>query len=713
MPESANRPKQIVTVSRRATIKQAAEKMLAHKIGCVIVNDDCDRFVGLITEHDIAHYVAGTSGMCEHQYVSDIMTDQVVSCAPGTPASRVREYMTQYRIRHLPIVENGVVIGILSARDIMAQQLQEDRAAAEQVAMLSNCLKSIDLHEAAEIVAAEAPKLFEAQNCVLCLYRHGEYTDQPELISSGRCPCLSSKSVCQKEIQMLTDDDEYCRESIDIECQQCGGRAPRVVIPLDVVGLPEADSGKKKRLTGFLCMCGLSPANVWNPELISYKARLSKEIVTAHLSNATRYQQTRLTSLTDSLTGVGSRKLLEDKLQTECDRAHRYGRPFSVAIIDLDHFKMVNDVLGHATGDEAIRKLAACVNAEKRTADVLARFGGDEFVILMPETSGKESQILLERIRQKVRQISVSEDIKLSVSCGVAQTEVGQEDPRDVMRRADLALYDAKNAGRNCVRLWDKSMARLLNTDDLEIEKIKSLQRRVLGLSEKAETMFMESIWGLVRALEAKDGHAKAHTENVIHYAVGIAHKLNLGPTQIELIRRAAMIHDIGKIGIPDAILAKPTDLTPHERRIVEQHPLIAVRILEKMSFLERELEIVRHHHEKWNGQGYPDGLTKLGIPLGARILAVADTFDALTASRTYHERRSIAEAMRILTDSGGYELDPDAVEAFGEWVQDVAQRYGKHLDTLLVSDLFGCGPAPEEAEPDKAVAQPVAFAPA
>ncbi len=699
MPESADRPKKIVTVNQRDTIKQAAEKMLAHKIGCVIVSDDCDRFVGLVTEHDIAHHVAAMDGNCGTQCVSEIMTDQIISCAPGTPSSQVREFMTKHRIRHLPIVENGVVVGILSARDIMDQQLLEDRAAAEEVAMLSNCLKSIDLHEATEIVAAEAPKLFEAQNCVLCLYRDGDYTNEPELISASRCPCLDSKPIFQKDIQSLTDDGEYCREVMNVECQQCGGKAPRVVIPLDIVGLPEADSGKKRRLIGYLCMCGLSPTNAWNRELISYKAKLTKEIVTAHLSNATRYQQARLTSLTDPLTGVGSRKLLEDKLQSECDRARRYGRPFSVAIIDLDHFKMINDTLGHAIGDDAIRKLAACMDQEKRTPDVLARFGGDEFVILMPETPGKDSRVLLERIRIKVRQINVSEDISLSISCGVAQTEAGHEDPRDVMRRADLALYDAKNTGRNCVRLWNKDMARLLNTDDLEIEKIKSLQRRVVGLSEKAETMFMESIWGLVQALEAKDGHTKAHTENVMHYAVGIGQRMDLGPTHIELIRRAAMIHDIGKIGIPDAILTKPGDLTPHERRIIEQHPLIAVRILEKMSFLERELEIVRHHHEKWNGQGYPDGLARLGIPLGARILAAADTFDALTASRTYHQRRSVVDALGILMDSSGYELDPDVVKAFGVWIQEVADRCAKDLDKLVLGDLFGRVADPDQGD--------------
>ena len=711
MLESSNRPGKIITVSHTDTIKQAAATMLAHNVGCLIVNDDEGRFIGLVTERDIAHHIAESSESIGITHVTSIMTDHVVSCAPGTAASEVRELMTKHRIRHLPIVDAGMVVGILSARDIMGQQLLEDRAAAEEVAMLSNCLKSIDLNEAAEIVAAEAPKLFGAKNCVLCLYNNDDSADGPELVSSNRCPCLDGHLRSPGTAADPSAEGGYLSDEISAECESCGGQPPRLVIPLDIQGLTEAESGTEKRLSGYLCMCGLAPAGASNRELISYKAKLTREIVTAHLTNATRYQQARLTSLTDALTGVGSRKLLEDKLQAEYARAKRYERPFSVAIIDLDHFKMVNDVLGHATGDEAIRKLAACMRSEKRAPDVLARYGGDEFVILMPETKASEAQVLLERIRGQVAQIRLPQDTSLSMSCGVAESDPSQDDARDMMRRADLALYEAKNAGRNCVRLWDKTMARPINANDLEIENIKTLQRRVAGLSEKAEKMFMESIWGLVQALEAKDSHAKRHTENVMHYAVGVAQTMELGPKHTDLIQRAAMIHDIGKIGIPDAILCKPGNLTPHERKVIEQHPVIAVRILEKMSFLEREVAIVRHHHEKWNGQGYPDGLARTAIPLGSRVIAVADTFDALTASRAYHQSRSIPEALRILTDSTGYELDPDAVSAMVTWFANVSQQCHKDLEHLTLDDLHRWPDIQDEAKTtdEVLVAQPVA----
>ncbi len=689
MLESANRPGRIVTVSPQDSIQKAAATMRTHNVGCLIVNNPAGEFVGLITERDIAHRIATATQSFDNTEVAEIMTDHVVFCTPRTPTGEVRQLMTTHRIRHLPIIDDGRVVGILSSRDIMDRQLAEDRAAAEEVAMLSNCLKSIDLNEAAEIVAVEAPKLFGAKNCVLCLHRIGAGEDAgPELVSSNRCPCLDGHMKANRNDADSLVEAGYCDDIVPTECLESGGETPRVVIPLDITGLKEADSGREKRLSGYLCMCGLDPLVASNRELVTYKAKLTREIVTAHLTNATRYQQARLSSLTDPLTGVGSRKLLEDKLQSEFDRAKRYKRPFSVAIIDLDHFKMINDVLGHGVGDEAIRKMAACMKSQKRTPDVLARYGGDEFVIVMPETRAADAQTLLERIRSKIREIRLPQDTGLSMSCGVAESDPSQDDPRDVMRRADLALYGAKNAGRDCVKLWDETMARLIDAEDLEIEKIKTLQRRVAGLSEKAEKMFMESIWSLVQALEAKDSYAKRHTENVMHYSVGIAQTMELGPKHVDLIRRAAMIHDIGKIGIPDSILTKPGDLTPHERKVIEQHPMIAVRILEKMSFLEREVAIVRHHHEKWNGQGYPDGLARTAIPLGSRVICVADTFDALTATRSYHDERLIIEALRILKDSAGYDFDPDVVAALVTWFENISIQCGIDLNSLTLANL-------------------------
>jgi len=704
MHENTEQAPQIISIQHSATAKEAADKMLGNQVGCLVVYDDSGKLVGILSERDIVSRAVAPSRNLEEISVSEIMTAHVVSCSGDTPPSRAREIMTAHRIRHLPVVEKGVVVGILSARDLIGLQLIEDKAAAEEVAMLSKCLKSIDLNEVANIITREAPKLFEVDRCVLCFRKKQKKTESLALVSRGKCKCPEEHLLLLGQDGGLLDQGGFYWDDIPEVCEQHGGHHPRLVVPLDLSASQDSLDKQSEPLRGYLCMCSFADRACVNKELVSYKARLAREVLNAHLTNARLYQQARITSLTDALTGVGSRKYLEDKLQAECARAGRYRRSFSVAIIDLDHFKTINDVLGHASGDGALKKLAACMHEQKRAPDVLARYGGDEFVILMPETKAKDACVLLERLRATVQQIEIAANVSMTISCGVAQSSEDYADSSsDLIRRADLALYEAKSAGRNCVKVWDETMSKRLKAGDIELEKIRKLQRRIAGLSEKAETMFMQSIWGLVQALEAKDAYAKKHSENVMHYATNMAAVLGLSCQQTELIRRAAMIHDIGKIGVPDAILSKPGKLTPHERRIIEQHPLIAVRILGKMSFLKQEIAIVRHHHEKYNGEGYPDGLSETAIPRGARILAVADMFDALTSPRSYHDSRSVPQALGILADSAGYELDPEVVKAMSCWIEQIAAQLGKRLAQLTTADLmqsqeqFGDSGAPEQ----------------
>jgi diguanylate cyclase (GGDEF)-like protein len=708
MEEIVERPVSIVAVTCDTTIKSAVDIMSGNHIGCLIVNDRNGKFAGIVTERDIVCRAVASSMDLEKTKITEIMTPHIVSCSVGTPSGRAREIMAAHHIRHLPVIDNDVVVGILSARDLMGQQLLEDRAAAEEVAMLANCLKSIELTEAADTVTVEVPRLFKATRCLLCLWRKSlnssEDSDEPPVIASDTA-CLNSKERLSSQIKEgeLAIESGFYSDNIPDECRKAGVQSPRMIIPLSISGVKE---DYKECMSGYLCMCGLTHDSIINRELTCYKAKLTREILTSHLTNASLYHQARLTSMTDALTGVGSRRLLEKKLEVECARSKRYKRPFSVAILDLDNFKSINDVFGHAVGDEALKKLAECMTSQKRIPDILARYGGDEFVILMPETKADDALKFLERIRNKVHQIEVQESVSTTISCGIAQSKPDFSDSSsDVIRRADLALYEAKSAGRNCVKLWNKEMSKALRAGDIEFERIKRLKRRVAGLSEQAEKMFMQSIWGLVQALEAKDPYAKKHSENVTHYTVGIAEMLNISSKQLDILRRAAMIHDIGNIGIPDAILSKPGKLTPHERKIVEQHPLIAVRILDKMSFLEQEVKIIRSHHEKWNGQGYPDGLLSTTIPIGARILAVADTFEALISDRSYHNPRTIAEAIEILRDSSGYDFDPNVVKALVMWIQQV-NNHNENMGQLTAEDLLAAKKHLDERATAKLVAE-------
>ncbi len=250
-----------------------------------------------------------------------------------------------------------------------------------------------------------------------------------------------------------------------------------------------------------------------------------------------------------------------------------------------------------------------------------------------------------------------------------------------------MALYEAKKSGRNRTKTW-KDIKDGGTRQRLELYRIQEFQNRVADVSAHSKEVFVQSMWGLVQAIEARDKHTRSHSDNVMRYAVAIAEAMGVCTEDIDVIRRAAMIHDVGKIGVPDNILRKPGPLTSEERAVIEQHTLIGVRILDQMRFLERELPIVRSHHERWDGNGYPDGISGMTIPLGARVLGVADAFDAITADRVYRKSRPVSQALAILAEGSGSQFDPTAVEAMLRWVEQTSSKLGKD-DDVTSADLL------------------------
>jgi diguanylate cyclase (GGDEF)-like protein/putative nucleotidyltransferase with HDIG domain len=394
---------------------------------------------------------------------------------------------------------------------------------------------------------------------------------------------------------------------------------------------------------------------------------------------------------TDELTGLWNRRRFLEMLDHELRRARRGQADLTVALIDVDHFKGINDTRGHAFGDRVLEAVAEALQEGARDSDTVARFGGDEFAVLMPQTTVEDAQTPLSRIRQRVSatQISDGEDaLQVTLSIGAAGWDHQQVRKADVlMRLADEALYAAKEDGRNTVRTWDQVRRQQKEEPPPEREAIERLERQVGDLSARSKEMFMQSIQGLVNALEARDIYSRNHSENVTQLAVGIATVMDLGQEQLETIRRAAMIHDIGKIGVPDVILRKPAGLSPSERRVMEQHVLIGTRILRQLQFLENEIPIVRHHHERWDGRGYPDCLAGDGIPLGARIVAVADALDAMTSERVYRPAHRLHDALRILVEGAGTQFDPKAVDAALQWALQ-ARRKADEGAELTPADL-------------------------
>lgn len=323
------------------------------------------------------------------------------------------------------------------------EQVKNMHSAAEQVAMLSKGLRSLDLDDVVNLVSREVPRLFDAQWGLLCL-------------PQGPCPHQGSANALHRQQCQCPSDlvptlasgsEKDAIGPLPSNCQLAGGQAPRMTIPLT---LQASTASATQTPNGYLCLCHL--AKPQEQELLLYKASLLQDVISANLSNAMLYDQVRRTSEQDTLTGAYTRRVFEQKLEAEFDRATRYGCPFCVAIIDVDRFKQVNDSLGHLAGDALLGKLAQAVRAEARATDVFARYGGDEFALIMPQTSHEDALVLIDRVRQGVEKVAMAE--RLTISCGVSEYNAQLDDnASSLLRRADAALYQAKHDGRNRTQL--------------------------------------------------------------------------------------------------------------------------------------------------------------------------------------------------------------------------------------------------------------------
>ncbi|MCP4591198.1 MAG: diguanylate cyclase [bacterium] len=406
-------------------------------------------------------------------------------------------------------------------------------------------------------------------------------------------------------------------------------------------------------------------------------------------------------AITDGLTGLYNHDHLNRILDNEWKRARRYGSPMSIIMMDIDYFKAVNDTYGHLVGNDVLEAVAAILRNTTRDVDFLGRFGGDEFAIAAPEATLDEAAALAERIRLTICERLDLEPLKdhiLTASLGVASAD----DPRvhsaaDLVELADRALYVCKRSGRNCV-----STARDVQGEDepsaplVQQEEVEVLRKRVAVLSVQAKKVYVQSISALTQALEEKDPYSAKHSINVSHYAEQIAREMGCNEALVMSVRNAALLHDVGKVGIPDRVLLKPRSLNELEQNVMRQVPLISTRIVDHLHILESELHIIRHQHEYFNGSGYPAGLEAKQIPIGSRILLVADAFDAMTTDRVYRPRRSMAESLAELRRCSASQFDPRAVHTLEQLAARNRKTWQHRIDETVASvRLFTPASAP------------------
>jgi diguanylate cyclase (GGDEF)-like protein len=353
-------------------------------------------------------------------------------------------------------------------------------------------------------------------------------------------------------------------------------------------------------------------------------------------------------ALTDPLTGLGNHRNFQERLQRELHAAEDSGSSVSLCLLDIDNFKQINDKHGHPAGDRVLAHVAVRL----RQGGESFRLGGDEFAVLLP---GVGEQLALATARSIAERISGSEESgvgPVSISVGVATYPQHAHERDSLIRLADGALYWAKEHGKNQVHLARGDVPQLM--------PLRAPERVSNG---KLAAQY-KSAAALAQSVDARDAYGGSHSERVARLGAAVAAQLGLGDDEVELVRSAAAMHDVGKLAIPEEILLKPAGLTGAERLVVERHPQIGYSMLQSLG-ARPIADWVLHHHEWWNGSGYPSGLAGEDIPLGSRIIHVVDAYDAMTAERPFRTALGHAAALLELERSAGTQFDPAVVEAF------------------------------------------------
>jgi diguanylate cyclase (GGDEF)-like protein/putative nucleotidyltransferase with HDIG domain len=429
--------------------------------------------------------------------------------------------------------------------------------------------------------------------------------------------------------------------------------------------------------------------------------RTLADLIAGAYHNAMSFQKAQEQAITDGLTGVKTHRFFMESLSAEWKRSTRAGRAFALVLMDLDRFKFVNDFYGHLEGDLVLQRVGHILEANCRRSDVVARYGGDEFVMLMPETNMEHARQLATKLRGWVSADPLLREKNISASFGIACYPLHGSTPQELIQVADASMYLSKHQGGNAVstadhfdpneaKKWKRdvleaylgvTLKRLFSTGPEAFEEIYSRLKQfteslatteitpapgeVQPASSTLPQAVLDTVTSLAFAIDAKDHYTQGHSQKVSAYAALIAEAMGMNEAEVEEIRLGGVLHDIGKVAIPENILNKNGPLNPDEWDTMKSHVTFGAKILDPLAPLARVREMVLHHHEYFDGSGYPDGLASEQIPLGARIIAVADAFDTITSDRTYKKARAAEDALNELVRCANAQFDGRIVELF------------------------------------------------
>lgn len=404
----------------------------------------------------------------------------------------------------------------------------------------------------------------------------------------------------------------------------------------------------KNEAIGSLIIASREP-NAYSPGQVRLLERLASQIAVS-VENSRLYAKAEQRARIDELTGLFNRRHFDEIVKLEIDRHARYRSMLSLIFLDLDFFKAYNDNQGHTAGDRVLELVGRLMNDALRNTDLAFRYGGDEFAVILPQSATNDAFVVAERVRGRIAAEMTKRDIKISASLGLASWPSDGVTSDELVNAADRALYYAKETGGNRTCVASKMLPSLTASATTRT----TTEKEVLSI-----------IHTLAATIEARDPNTYGHSRKVSGYAVSLAEAIGLPSEKVAVVSTAALLHDIGKIGIPDEVLNKVDKLEPEAWELIRAHPKLSTTIVGHVVSLVSCLPAILHHHERWDGNGYPAGLKGDEIPVEARVLSIADAFDAMTSSRPYRTRMAYKKVLKELKRCSGTQFDPKLIEAF------------------------------------------------
>jgi len=370
------------------------------------------------------------------------------------------------------------------------------------------------------------------------------------------------------------------------------------------------------------------------------------------LENARLYAETEEKARVDELTGLLNRRSLDEMIDSEISRHSRYGGKFALAILDLDSFKSFNDTKGHLAGDTLLGQVGNIIRNKIRNSDQAFRYGGDEFAILLPQTTIEDASMVTERVRESIASELDTGDINITASIGLASWPEDGMSHSDIIAAADLTLYRAKWSGGNRIFCASGTLSNLYFTESSTSKRDSN--NRIVSI-----------IYNLAETIDSRTPRTRNHSKKVAEYAITLGKALEINTMGLKKLEACALLHDIGKINISDEILDKTDELTDEDWKIIKSHPQLGANIVDNIPKLSKSADGIRHHHENFDGTGYPHGLKGEDIPLDARILAIASAFDISISNMKDSGSATVPAALEEIKKGAGIKFDPHLVEKF------------------------------------------------